>query len=110
MERVAKNGHPYTYSEGAIPFPNAIDKATRTILTSESSLNRSTHVIADPKTGRLRLLTPSEVEAVQGFPKGWTDTGMSPRFRYFCMGNALVTGIVCRIGRELNRIVSLPSL
>lgn len=110
MERVAKNGHPYTYSEGAIPFPDAIDKEARTILTSESSLNRSTHVIADPKTGRLRLLTPSEVEAVQGFPKGWTDTGMSPRFRYFCMGNALVTGIVCRIGRELNRIVSLPSL
>ena len=74
------------------------------MLTSESTTNRSTHVITDLDTGRLRLLTPEEAEAIQGFPKGWTDTGMTKRFRYFCMGNALVTGCVKRMGETLNVI------
>ena len=32
-------------------FPDSIDKPARTMLTSESSVNRSTHVIEDPETG-----------------------------------------------------------
>ena len=104
VERTARNGHKYTFSEGPIAFPDSIDKPARTMLTSESTTNRRTHVITDPDTGRLRLLTPEEAEAIQGFPKGWTDTGMTKRFRYFCMGNALVTGCVKRMGETLNVI------
>lgn len=105
IQRVAKNGHPYIYAEGPIAFPDSIDRPARTILTSETSVSRSSHVISDPETGKLRLLTPSEVEAIQGFPKGWTNTGMSKHFRYFCMGNALVTGCIETIGSVLNEIV-----
>lgn len=104
IERTSKTGHKYTFSEGPISFPDSIDKPARTMLTSESSVNRSTHVIEDPWTNQLRLLTPLEAERIQGFDDNWTDTGMPEKFRYFCMGNALVVGVVERMGKELNKI------
>ena len=58
-------------------------------------------VVRDPMAGRLRLLTPVECVRLNGFPDGWTDTGMPERMRYFCMGNALVVPLVKRIGRVL---------
>lgn len=105
IPRTHKNGHEYVYSEGGMAFPDPIDRPARTMLTSESSVNRSTHVISDPETNRLRKLTPNECDALNGFPQGWTDTGMSNRFRYFCMGNALVVGVVEKIGRELSLMI-----
>lgn len=104
IERVSKTGHKYTFSEGPIAFPDSIDKPARTMLTSESSVNRSTHVIEDPNTKQLRLITPLEAERIQGFGDNWTNTGMPEKFRYFCMGNALVVGLVERMGRTLNII------
>jgi DNA (cytosine-5)-methyltransferase 1 len=107
IERTSKTGHNYIFSEGPIAFPDPIDKPARTMLTSESSLNRSTHVIKDPKTGKLRLLTPVEAERIQGFDDDWTNTGMTEKFRYFCMGNALVVGVVEKMGQTLNKIFSI---
>lgn len=104
IERTSKTGHTYTFSEGPIAFPDPIDKPARTMLTSESSLNRSTHVIEDPQTKQLRLLTPIEAERIQGFDDDWTNTGMPEKFRYFCMGNALVVGLITRMGTYLNTI------
>lgn len=104
IERTSKSGHKYTFSEGPIAFPDSIDKPARTMLTSESSLNRSTHVIEDPITKKYRLLTPIETERIQGFYDNWTNTGMPEKFRYFCMGNALVVGLVERMGNTLNKI------
>lgn len=104
IERVSKTGHAYIFSEGPIAFPDPIDKPARTMLTSESSVNRSTHVIEDPETKQLRLITPLEAERIQGFEDNWTNTGMPEKFRYFCMGNALVVGVVERMGKTLNRI------
>lgn len=106
IERTSKTGHTYTFSEGPIAFPDPIDKPARTMLTSESSLNRSTHVIEDPDTHKLRLITPIEAERIQGFEDDWTNTGMPEKFRYFCMGNALVVGIITRMGIYLNKIFS----
>ena len=105
IERTARNGHKYTFSEGSIAFPDPIELPARTMLTSESSVNRSTHVIRDPQTGNLRLLTPLETERIQGFPDNWTNTGMPQKMRYFCMGNALVVPMVTRMGRMLASII-----
>ena len=91
--RKAGTPHEYHFREGAIPFPDSLDKPARTMLTSESTLNRSTHVIEDPKTKMYRKLTPIETERINGFPDDWTNTGMPESFRYFCMGNALVVRI-----------------
>ncbi len=104
IERTHKEGHKYFFSEGAIAFPDPIDKPARTMLTSEFSKNRSTHVILDPEKKQLRRLTPMECERLNGFDDNWTNTGMSDRFRYFCMGNALVVGIVERLSEEIINI------
>ncbi len=104
IQRVSKEGHEYIFSEGAIAFPDPIDFPARTMLTSETSVNRSTHIILDPETERLRLLTPMEAERIQGFCDDWTNTGMPEKFRYFVMGNALVVPMVTRMGHILNEI------
>ena len=102
--RKAGTPHEYHFREGAIAFPDSLEKPARTMLTSEGSLNRSTHVIEDPKSKCYRILTPLETERISGFPDNWTDTGMPQNFRYFCMGNALVVGLVEKMGIRLNEI------
>lgn len=98
-----KTGHEYLYSEGGMAFPDPLDRPARTILTGEggSSASRFKHIIRDPRTGRLRRLIPDELEELNGFPRGWTDTGMTDGKRAFMMGNALVVGVVERIGKAM---------
>ena len=96
-----RDGTEYYFSEGAVQFPEPLDKPSRTMLTSESSVGRSSHVVEDIRTGRLRTLTPLECERLNGFPDDWTNTGMPEKMRYFCMGNALVVTIVRRIGEVI---------
>lgn len=104
IDRIKPNGEAYTFSEGGMCFPDDLDKPSRTMLTSESSVNRSSHVIEDAITGRLRLLTPIECERLNGFEDNWTNTGMPEKFRYFTMGNALVVPIVSMIGKRILEI------
>lgn len=99
--RRRKDGSEYWFSEGAVRFPEPLDMPSRTMLTSETQVGRTSHVVADITTGRLRTLTPIECERLNGFPDNWTDTGMPEKMRYFCMGNALVVPLVTRIGRSL---------
>ena len=106
IPRKSADGHEYTFSEGPIAFPDPWDRPGRTMLTSESTINRSTHVVSDPGRGRLRLLTPVEAERLQGFDDEWTNTGMPDRMRYFCMGNALVVPMITRMGRVLDTIIA----
>jgi len=105
INRVSKTGHEYVFSEGPIAFPDSWDKPGRTMLTSESTLNRSTHVVSDPGTGRLRTLTPIEAERLQGFDDDWTNSGMPNRMRFFCMGNALVVPMITRMAKVLDKII-----
>lgn len=105
--RMTKDGHEWWYSEGAMAFPDLLTNPSRTILTSEggTSPSRMKHIIE--VGGRWRRLIPEELEALQGFPSGWTDgCGMTDNQRAFCMGNALVTNIPKMIGIELVREIS----
>lgn len=105
IKRTAKNGHEYLYSEGPIPFPDHLDKPGRTMLTSEGTVNRSSHFILDPNSNRYRILTPIECERLDEFPDNWTNTGMPDRFRYFIAGNALVTGLIKTMGEAISSII-----
>ena len=105
IPRKSANGHEYVFSEGPISFPDPLDRPGRTMLTSESTLNRSTHIVSDPGTGMLRLITPIEAERLQGFDDDWTNSGMPERMRYFCMGNALVVPMITRMGKVLDSII-----
>jgi DNA (cytosine-5)-methyltransferase 1 len=115
IERVSRRygtDHLYTYSEGAITYPDDPERPSRTILTGEggSTPSRFKHVIEIPGEGdpdrKRRRLTPIELERLQGFPDDWTrlrEDGsiITDGRRAFFMGNALVVGIVERIGKEL---------
>ena len=97
-----KTGFTYQYTEGSMAFPDPVDCPARTILTSEGggSASRSKHIV-QAGDGRYRRLVPDELDQLQGFPKGWTDAGMTDIQRAFCMGNALVVGIPHMIGRVI---------
>ena len=75
-------------------FPDALDKASRTIITGEGGAgpSRFKHIIKT-KSGRYRRLVPVELERLNMFPDNHT-FGASDMRRAFLMGNALVTGIV----------------
>ena len=91
-------GFEYSYSEGAMAFPDSLDKPSRTIITGEGGAapSRFKHVIKT-HSGQYRRLTPVELERLNMFPDNHT-LGASNMRRAFLMGNALVTGIVERLG------------
>jgi len=101
--RITKSGHEYYYSEGAMTFPDALDKPSRTIITGEggSGASRFKHVIKT-KSGRHRRLMPIELERLNMFPDNHTKLdGVSDTKRAFIMGNALVIGAVQKVGESL---------
>ncbi len=100
--RTTKAGFSYMYSEGAMSWPDPLDAPARTILTGEggAGASRTKHAVRGD-SGRIRRLVPEELERIQMFPAGWTDTAMTDGQRAFCMGNALVVGIPHAIGRVL---------
>ena len=105
IPRKDKNGYEYLYAEGAMSPYDDLSLPARTMLTSEGTTNRSTHIIMDPKENKLRRLTPVECERINQFPDNWTNSGMPENRRYFMMGNALVCGIIKKIGKEIINII-----
>lgn len=111
IERVSATGHTYKFTEGGMSPYDDLNLPGRTMLTSEGSVNRSTHFLK--VNNKYRILTPIEAERLQDFPDNWTKyklnsqneiVTVSDRMRMFFMGNALVTHIVKRIGDELYNI------
>lgn len=49
---------------------------------------------------RIRRLTPTECEKLQGFPVGWTE-GISDSQRYKCLGNAVSVNVVREIIKKV---------
>lgn len=102
--RKNSQGFEYHYSEGGMTFPDQIDKPSRTIITGEGgpSPSRFKHVIQ--ANGRLRRLSPVELERLNMFPDEHTKMeGITDTKRAFFMGNALVVGVIEKIGLELNK-------
>lgn len=95
------SGFTYNYSEGPMIFPDPLDKPSRTIITGEggASPSRFKHVIMT-KTGRLRRLTPIELERLNMFPDNHTKEASDVK-RAFFMGNALVVGVIEKIAKEI---------
>ena len=107
IERIhKKSGTKYKYAEGSMAFPDLLINPSRTILTGEggTSPSRFKHIIKTKKG--YRRLTPIELERLNGFPDNWTlldanQNKVSDTRRAFFMGNALVVGLVEKVGREL---------
>lgn len=112
LPRKSSNGHEYIFSEGAIEMMDSYDKPARTMLTSEGNFSRTTHIVKDKKTGKIRLLTAQETERIQGFPTDHTKyclvdsevVEMPVRKRRFMMGNALVVNLIADMEKTLAEI------
>ena len=98
------SGTTYNYAEGKMAFPDLLTNPSRTILTAEggNTPSRFKHII-QTKNG-YRRLTPVELERLNGFPDNWTQNGNFDNVvpdgkRAFFMGNALVIGLIERVGR-----------
>ena len=112
IERTTEEGFTYIFSEGGMSETDDLSLPGRTMLTSEGSVNRSTHFLKEGN--QFRLLTPNEAELLQCFPCDWTKykkqsdgiiSEVNDRMRYFFMGNALVTSIVERIGIGMAKMI-----
>ncbi len=107
IERTHKgSGTTYNYAEGKMAFPDLLTNPSRTILTAEggNTPSRFKHIIKT-KNG-YRRLTPIELERLNGFPDNWTQNGNFDNVvpdgkRAFFMGNALVIGLIEKVGRIL---------
>lgn len=107
IERTHKgSGTVYNYAEGKMAFPDLLTNPSRTILTGEGGTtpSRFKHIIKT-KNG-YRRLTPIELERLNGFPDNWTQADSSGKSitdakRAFFMGNALVIGLIEKVGKVL---------
>lgn len=109
IERKSSDGFSYKYSEGGMIYPDALDNASRTIITGEGgkSPSRFKHVVESNRG--LRRLTPIELERLNMFPDNHTQLeGISNTKRAFFMGNALVVGVIEKIGKELYEQINQP--
>lgn len=107
IERTSKEGFKYIFSEGGMAFPDSLDKPSRTIITGEggASASRFKHVVLTP-SGRYRRLIPLELERLNMFPDNHTcHPDVTDGRRAFLMGNALVCGIVQKIGKSLYEFI-----
>lgn len=106
-KRKTKEGFEYNYSEGGMIYPDALDNASRTIITGEGgkSPSRFKHVIHTDRG--LRRLTPLELERLNMFPDNHTKIdGITDTKRAFFMGNALVVGVIEKIGKALYKNIN----
>ena len=109
IKRIHKgSGTTYNYTEGKMAFPDLLTNPSRTILTGEGGTapSRFKHII-ETKNGYRRLM-PIELERLNGFPDNWTHLGFDNSVipdgkRAFFMGNALVIGLVQKVGRVIAR-------
>jgi len=67
--------------------------------------NGTAWTLGGSKTGvqqhqKLRRLTPTECERLQGFPDGWTE-GVSDTHRYKCLGNAVTVNVIQFLGEHI---------
>ena len=107
-KRRTKEGFEYNYAEGGMIYPDALDNASRTIITGEGgkSPSRFKHVVETERG--LRRLTPIELERLNMFPDDHTKLdGVTDTKRAFFMGNALVVGVIEKIGEELYKQIKL---
>ena len=105
--RKNSQGFEYNYSEGGMIFPDPLDKPSRTIITGEGgkSASRFKHVIKTAKG--YRRLSPVELERLNMFPDNHTKfDGITDTKRAFFMGNALVVGVIEKIGIALTQKIN----
>jgi DNA (cytosine-5)-methyltransferase 1 len=111
--RISGKGEFY-YTEGPLSLTDDINKPSRTIITSEGGPGASRFKHLVEIDGKYRRLHPIELERLNMFPDDHTKMGkdgtkdviIPHAKRAFFMGNALVVGVVEKVGQELQKRLS----
>lgn len=107
-QNVREGTYAHTLNSSDWRGPNRNQKQT-TIRTDEQDSpekwdksNNSNDIRRTPYTdgARIRRLTPTECERLQGFPDGWTE-GISDTQRYKCLGNAVTVNVIRAIVEKM---------
>lgn len=99
-------GYKYKYGEGKMVFPEDLEKPSRTIITGEGGVSPSRFKHVVEQDGILRRLMPIELERLNMFPDNHTyHPIVNSNKRAFLMGNALVIGLVEKIGLSLSNMI-----
>lgn len=91
MHKQGKDWSPFREKE-LVPREDQLSNCLTAVTSNE-------HLLSDGI--KIRRLTPTECERLQGFPDGWTD-GLSDSQRYKCLGNAVTVPVVRKIVSKLN--------
>ena len=78
------------------------------IKASNQSNMRSGGTCGVIESSKIRRLTPTECERLQGFPDGWTE-GISDTQRYKCLGNAVTVNVIEAIMEKLIKNLTSPA-
>lgn len=113
ITRYHKDGSSWIYTEGAVPLLDVWERPSRTLLPSEGTFSRSTHLVRDPYSGRIRILTPVETERLNGFPDDWTKEylrdgivcSVPEQKRRSLMGKASVVGVIQSLAKALSQVI-----
>lgn len=84
------------------------EKVVRDISDVSATLTRGAldNYLYYPDLSKIRKLTPTECEKLQGFPVGWTE-GFSDSARYKALGNAVTTNVITAIGKRLMEVANV---
>jgi len=76
-----------------LSFPNSTTRRGRVGKGVAQTLDTAMQLHTLTKGARIRRLTPTECERLQGFPDGWTE-GVSDTQRYKALGNAVTVNVL----------------
>ena len=96
-ENMRKGRDDTPFGKGFRTLQECVENVTGAVT---GALNRDTLVGSG---GKIRRLTPTECERLQGFPDGWTDI-LSDTQRYKVLGNAVTITVITYLGERLKEI------
>jgi DNA (cytosine-5)-methyltransferase 1 len=101
---------PVTFQPGNLRLDAGADPSTEATTTLKASMGDQMPHIATPMA--VRRLLPSECEALQGFPKNWTQISWRGKPveqcpdgpRYKAIGNSMATNVMKWIGQRIKMV------
>ena len=97
---IGRTNENYTQQTEKLSMP-----ISNTLRTNYSNGKSNETYIGEGEGVKIRRLTPTECERLQGFPDRWTEEGMEGKIsdtqRYKCLGNAVTTNVITAIMERL---------
>lgn len=98
FNRDMKEAHPIY---NGMPFPDPLERSSRTVTATCTRVSRESLVILDPQSGHYRRLSVRERASLQSFPVGFQFQGKSHSEKLKMIGNAVPPGFTYLIAEAI---------